>query len=519
MRRAYSTAVVLACGLLFLSGQISDMGAGISRGNTSLSSDNTFAGTQTFTVNPPTLGSIVFDATEYNNGTDGKWPLQFRDYYVSGASGTDPGDPRAGINHLGALWTGTSILASLHTVGDINDGDYHPIAPFEQSTASGGTISYGGAYTFMMGVASDVDGPALQIVTPGALGDGSLIAGGTRTPGVDNAILTFAVDKDGAIFIGSDSTPTITSGILQDPDEHDGIWPVLWSDTAFVPKTGGNLTVVGDLTVSKIGQVTGGAVSNQGTAGATTYTYKVVPLNTAGVEGVGSADITTTTGNATLGVTNFNRITWTRKRGVPGYRVYRTVGGGSTGVISYVVGNAAAMQVDDTGLVGGGETAATIDPTGDLTVQGEITGSPMLFTAAGTAITVDDTILNIGGVQGSIVSPVIGFRTKTSGSILGITFTAACNTPTVTTGATGTPRLQVYAGGSVISGCVADFGSALTNSASYARSNSSASKSFTRGTYTFVADTSLNVALDLNGAFLDSGSITKVIAQIYFVYD
>lgn len=489
-------------------------------GGVSASGTNSWTASQTFTVNPPTLGSIVFDATTYNNGTDGKWPLQFRDYYVSGASGTDPGDPRAGINHLGQIWTGTNLTLSLHTVGDIDTLDFHPLGCFDTSTASAGTITYAGAYTGMADFYSDVDGPTLKITTPGALGDGSLIAAGTRTPGVNNAVLTFAVGKDGAIYTGSDSSPYISSGILMSPEKHDGLWPLIWSDTSYTPQVGGNFSVLGEAKIAKLGTVTGGAVANVGTAGATTYTYKIVPVTAAaGLEGVGSANITTTTGNATLDSTNYNRITWTRKRGVAYYRVFRTAGGATQGQIGACAGNAAAMQLDDIGIAGGGETVATIDPSGDLTVEGEIFGAPISWTAAGTSITVDDTILNIGGVQGSIVSPVIGFRTRAAGSILGISFTATCSTPTVTTGATGTPRIQIYSGGSALSGCVSDFGSALTNSAGYARSNASASRTFARGTYTFAVDTTLNVALDLNGAFLDSGSITKVVVQVYMCYD
>lgn len=513
MRRGFSTVLVLACGLMFLSGQISDMGSGFSRGNTSLSSDNTFTGTQTFTVNPPTRATIKFDATAYNNGVDGTWPLQFHDYIVSrDPGGLDPGNPRAAFNHMGSIWTATTILASLDTVGDIDDGDFHPRFPFETSTASVGVISYAGAYIGMVASYSDVNGPAFQCTVGGAESDGSLIAGGTRTVGVDNAVLTFMVGKDGTIYMGSDSTPNISSGVIQNPEEQDGLAPMLWRAGSYNPATGGKLTVVGEQSIDKLGQVAGGAVANVGTAGATTYTYVIVPETTSGIKGVASSNITTATGHATLDGTNFNRLTWTRKTGVATYYVYRTVGGGSTGIIGSVAGNAAAMQFDDTGLAGGSETANSIDPTGDLTVQGEIAGAPINWTAARASITADDTVLNYEGVQGQITAPLLGFRTRGSGSILGITLSA--NRVTCGAAAAGTPRVQIYNGTSAISGCVAAFGSALASGSGVHNGTAT----FTRGTYTWSGAQTLNAVLDFNGASVDGGSIV-IIVQVYMCYD
>lgn len=513
MRRGYAVLVILACGLPFVIGQIADGGAGYSRPVAGLGGGNDFSGTNAYTVNPPTeFGRIVFDATAYNNGTDGKWPLIFKDIWIGGASGTDPGDPSAGFNHMGQFWTGRNIVLSLHTVGDIDDNDFHPLGTFETSTASGGTITYAGSYTSMLDCYSDVDGPSIKATTPGALSDGSLFAGGTRTPGVDNAVLTFAIGKDATIYGGSDATPYISNGVLMSPEKQNGLYPMLWYGAAGTPTSGGKFTVIGEATVNKLGQVAGGSVSNQGVAGATTYTYVIVPETTAGLKGVASSNITTATGNATLTGSNFNRLTWTRKLGVANYYIYRTVGGGSTGIIGSVAGNAAAMQFDDTGLAGGSETAATIDPTGDFTVQGEIAGAPLQWQCQRASITADDTMLDFGNVQMTTVAPILGFRTRGSGSILGITFSAGANS--ITSGS-GTPRVQLYSGGAAISGCVADFGSALPSSGTAVRNGTA---TFTRGTYTWTGNQTLGAALDLNGASIGTGNIT-ICVTVYMCYD
>lgn len=66
------------------------------------------------------------------------------------------------------------------------------------------------------------------------------------------------------------------------------------------------------------------AVTNFGTPGATTYTYHVTAYNSAG-ETIEST-VVTTTGNATLSGSNFNRITWDKVWGATGYKIYNGLG-------------------------------------------------------------------------------------------------------------------------------------------------------------------------------------------------
>ena len=63
------------------------------------------------------------------------------------------------------------------------------------------------------------------------------------------------------------------------------------------------------------------AISNQGAAGSTTYSYRVSAINQQG-ETLASVSVTTTTGNVALSTTNFNRVTWNAVSGATGYIIY-----------------------------------------------------------------------------------------------------------------------------------------------------------------------------------------------------
>lgn len=102
-------------------------------------------------------------------------------------------------------------------------------------------------------------------------------------------------------------------------------------------------------------------VSPQGTVGATTYSYKVVATNSLG-HSIASSAGTTTTGNAALSGVNFNQLTWTQVPRATGYKIYRTVGGATQGLIA-TLGDVATTN--DTGLVGDGSSAPTDNTSGD----------------------------------------------------------------------------------------------------------------------------------------------------------
>lgn len=63
------------------------------------------------------------------------------------------------------------------------------------------------------------------------------------------------------------------------------------------------------------------ALATQGTAGTTTYSYRVSAFNSVG-ETLACASVSIATGNATLDTTNYNKLTWTATAGATGYNVY-----------------------------------------------------------------------------------------------------------------------------------------------------------------------------------------------------
>ena len=112
-------------------------------------------------------------------------------------------------------------------------------------------------------------------------------------------------------------------------------------------------------------------ITPQGTTGASTWTYKIEALNRDQTSIASSAG-STTTGNATLSSTNFNRITWTAVTGATAYRIYRTAVATSpttTGVIALV---GSVLQLDDTGLAGDSATAPTAATGGTFWTDAEI---------------------------------------------------------------------------------------------------------------------------------------------------
>ena len=156
-----------------------------------------------------------------------------------------------------------------------------------------------------------------------------------------------------------------------------------WLDTTNDLIGSSGLSVLGRILQTALATPGSITVTPTGTTGATTYTYKLVALSGAGVTPAGAAS-STTTGNATLSATNYNALSWTQVAGATGYRIYRTVGGATTGLIATIAAG-ATVSVDDTGLAGGGETAPTADTTGQFLFVDGLASAPGL--ALGSAPT------------------------------------------------------------------------------------------------------------------------------------
>lgn len=104
----------------------------------------------------------------------------------------------------------------------------------------------------------------------------------------------------------------------------------------------------------------GQAVSNQGSAGATTYNYKITFFNTQTGEESLPTSVSTATGNATMNSTNFNRISWTNPSNADlEVVIYKSI----NGVFGFIGTAASNSTFDDLGY--------TADTTDTPPVAGE----------------------------------------------------------------------------------------------------------------------------------------------------
>ena len=105
------------------------------------------------------------------------------------------------------------------------------------------------------------------------------------------------------------------------------------------------------------------SVTTAGTAGTTTYGYKVSAV-VGGREGPASAEVTVTTGNATLNGTNYNVVSWGAATGATGYNVYGRTAGGENLLLSSAQ---TGTSYNDQGAAGTSATppSATLAGTGD----------------------------------------------------------------------------------------------------------------------------------------------------------
>jgi hypothetical protein len=102
--------------------------------------------------------------------------------------------------------------------------------------------------------------------------------------------------------------------------------------------TVGNLTVTGLATPAAPTET----VTCSGTC-LTSYSYAVAAVNTSGVTAASTSTSTGAIANASLNTTTeYNETAWTAVTGAVSYNIYRTVGGGSQGLIGTVPASAAA---------------------------------------------------------------------------------------------------------------------------------------------------------------------------------
>jgi uncharacterized protein YkvS len=137
----------------------------------------------------------------------------------------------------------------------------------------------------------------------------------------------------------------------------------------------------GNLALGSLATPSGVAVTPVGTAGSTTYGYRISAINGNG-ETIAATTVSTATGNATLSATNYNRITWSAVTGATGYKVY---GRTSSSELYMATVNSPTLLYNDTGTVTPSGALPTSNTTGG-TITYPATGGPkrsIILTAAG----------------------------------------------------------------------------------------------------------------------------------------
>ncbi|MDD3007059.1 MAG: right-handed parallel beta-helix repeat-containing protein [Candidatus Pacebacteria bacterium] len=119
----------------------------------------------------------------------------------------------------------------------------------------------------------------------------------------------------------------------------------------------------GNLTLNSLAIPANVAVAVVGTAGVTTYGYRVSAINGNG-ETIASTTVEVTTGNATLTTSAYNRITWSAVAGATGYKIY----GRTSGSELY-------MATIDVPTLYYSDTGAVVTPAGALPTTNTTGGS------------------------------------------------------------------------------------------------------------------------------------------------
>lgn len=146
------------------------------------------------------------------------------------------------------------------------------------------------------------------------------------------------------------------------------------------------------------------SVTNVGTPGAATVSYKLVgrlggySAYPANVHSAASSAGTTSTANATLDGTNFNRLSFTWPDGFLYVDVYRTAGGPSQGLIGTITGSVrGTVTFDDTGLPGDSAVPPSTNTTGNVTLASA--GGTLILDALGNSTA--SGIVKAGGYKSS----------------------------------------------------------------------------------------------------------------------
>lgn len=221
-----------------------------------------------------------------------------------------------------------ALLATLQTVAGNLTSPTPTIANAGSMTSPVPTLGTGGAagttsYSYAV-VASNAQGDANQS-TAATIATGNAVLNGTNF----NTI-----------------TWTAVAGATQ--------YKIIRTASAGTPATTGLIATIaaGTLTTNDTGLA---ASAYTAQTNSQTQTYQVVASNANG-DTLPSANATTAVGNTSLSATNFNALSWGVTAGASQFKVIRTVGGPSQGIIATV--SSATTTINDTGLAASAYTAA-----------------------------------------------------------------------------------------------------------------------------------------------------------------
>jgi hypothetical protein len=230
-----------------------------------------------------------------------------------------------------------------------------------------------------------------------------------------------------------------------------------------------SLTLQGAMNTVALSAPANLSTSRSGTAGTTSYTYVVTAFDGLG-ETLPSATMNFTTSNAVLDGTNYNTVSWGVVNGAVGYKVYRTVSGGTPSTTGYIgTLMSAGYTVDDsyrrynfndTGLIA--TTAAPlVNTTGGANFAGQIQGGSASL--GGSLSVAGATGANYFNVNTSSNQITIGTAGPTLPMAINDDYTLAAPTGTLRNSAAYVANSYVQLSGSANSSGQVEYTPAITS--------------------------------------------------------
>lgn len=161
------------------------------------------------------------------------------------------------------------------------------------------------------------------------------------TSGTGDVIIDIADSASGFKIVGTGGEV-----FAVDPSGNVTIGGVNATDSDLIVKRNIS-TQGGNITVAKLSTPANITVTPVGTAGTTTYGYRISAINGNG-ETLASTTVTTATGNATLTTANYNSIAWDAVSGATGYKIYGRI---SASELYMATVNSPALTYNDDGTV------------------------------------------------------------------------------------------------------------------------------------------------------------------------